>query len=531
MSSIDRPSRCIGLLLAAAPLVPGLAWAQPFDVAAPGLDPADLRVTTFATGLNYPVGMAELDDGSILVATSNGTLFGSGTGSLIRLADTDNDGVADVQQTLVSNVPGGGLTSLRRQGEFFFTTGQGSGRPISIYRAGATPADPLSLVGSVQLNYPSGGWLHPHSALATRPTPGTPGGVDLFFQLGSDSNFATTTRTVSLTTTGLNATLAGDAIHVLRFTPDGSGGLDVQSVTQVATGVRNAAGIAFHPVTGDLYFEDNGIDGLVSPIEPESADELNRIAATDIGGAIEDFGFPQNYTQYRTGTIIGGAGIQPLVAFQPLGDPNTGAEAEGPNDIAFAPELFPEALRGGVFVGMHGQFSLGGLSNEENPLVFVDLDDFSYTHFVGNDEPGIGHLDGLLATRDALFAADISSQGGFGGASLGSGVIYQIKSLVSPLPADLDLDGDVDDADFALFFAAFSGPGVPTGNAAADLDGDGDVDDADYALAFAAFTGPTAAANLPEPHSLALLALGLSFIACRCRPNPAPRASRRCGPR
>ncbi len=75
-------------------------------------------------------------------------------------------------------------------------------------------------------------------------------------------------------------------------------------------------------------------------------------------------------------------------------------------------------------------------------------------------------------------------------------------------PADLDLDGDVDDADFALFFAAFSGPGVPTGNPAADLDGDTDTDDADFGLAFAAFTGPGAAANVPEPAGLVMLGLG-----------------------
>jgi hypothetical protein len=39
-------------------------------------------------------------------------------------------------------------------------------------------------------------------------------------------------------------------------------------------------------------FADNGIDGLDNPDEPLSADELDRIPAADIGGAVEHIGFP-----------------------------------------------------------------------------------------------------------------------------------------------------------------------------------------------------------------------------------------------
>ena len=81
--------------------------------------------------------------------------------------------------------------------------------------------------------------------------------------------------------------------------------------------------------------------------------------------------------------------------------------------------------------------------------------------------------------------------------------------LMMQRAADLDADGDVDDADFGIAFAAFTGPGAgPSSNPLSDLDGDGDVDDADFGIAFASFTGPNAAANVPEPSSLALLALG-----------------------
>ena len=330
--------------------------------------------------------------------------------------------------------------------DLVFATGQGSGVPISIYRLGEEPDDPLTLQGTITISY-SGSWLHPHSALAVRPTPGASNSHDLFFQLGSRTNFDDTTATRPLSSTiGSSGNLAGDAIHMIQITDLGSS-VTGTNPQQIATGLRNAAGMAFHPTTGDLYLQDNGIDGVNVPIEPTSADELNVIRAAEIGGILADFGFPDSYVEYRTETVIGTAGIQPLVAFQPLPVPD-GAEAEGPNDIAFAPSTFPESLRGGIFVGMHGQFSLGGLSNEENPLVFVDLDDNSYFHFIGNDESGVGHLDGLLTTDDSLFVADLSPGGGLGPGDRNSGVIYQIQAS-APISGDFDGDGNVDQNDLA----------------------------------------------------------------------------------
>ncbi|MEJ7637339.1 MAG: hypothetical protein WKF75_04935, partial [Singulisphaera sp.] len=54
----------------------------------PSVRPADFRITTFATGLNFPKSMQRLADGSLLVGTSDprpgGNYFNS-TGSLVRL--------------------------------------------------------------------------------------------------------------------------------------------------------------------------------------------------------------------------------------------------------------------------------------------------------------------------------------------------------------------------------------------------------------------------------------------------------------
>lgn len=423
--------------LSLGPLAPADA-AVPFTLQGPGVVPSQFRVTEFATGLNYPLGMAELPDGSLLVASTDGPSFFSSNARLVRLIDTNGDGAADGPAATLFTGLSGGLTSVRISGSLVFVTGQS--KPITVLRLGSTPSAPLAELGRVNLTYPSGGWLHPHSALQVRSAPGQPGAHDLIFQLGSRANFAVSTQSVALATTGLgglSGTLQGDSIYSLTFLDTGTAVL-ATNLIRIASGVRNPAGFDFHPKTGDLWFEDNGIDGLIDANEPTSADELNVLPAALIGGTgpadVESYGFPGSYTAYRTGTVVGGAGRAPVVAFQPLPNPLNGAESEGPNDIAFSPPAFPPGLANGVFVTFHGKFSAGGLNNEENPLVFVDLATTNYFHVIPPRLPGVGHLDGLLATRRALFVSDLSTNGNLS-ASPGRGVIYQIQALVAP-PVD-----------------------------------------------------------------------------------------------
>jgi glucose/arabinose dehydrogenase len=406
--------------------------AIPFTIQGPGVNPDHFRVTAFATGLNYPIGMEEFSDGSILVTSTDGPGFFSSTARLLRFVDANHDGLADGPGTVCYAGLSGGLTSVRIAGHLVFVTGQN--RPIAVLRMGPTPADPFTLVGRIDITYAAGGWLHPHSALAVRPTPGAAERYDLFFQIGSKVNFAVTTATASLATTGLgglSGVLKGDSIYAITFADDGTN-VVASNLTQIATGMRNPSGFAFHPANGDLYFEDNGIDGLVDANEPLSADELNVLPASSIGGVdVEFYGFPSNYTAYRTGVIVGGQGIQPLVAFQPLPDPFTGEESEGPNDIAFAPPVFPEPLNHGIFVTFHGKFGSGGANNEENAFVFVDLNSTNYFHLIPSKLPGVGHLDGVLRVKDSIFISDISTNGSLSSGA-GKGVIYQIKALVGP---------------------------------------------------------------------------------------------------
>jgi glucose/arabinose dehydrogenase len=437
-STIERQERMntkhlpIWILAAACGGLISASAQVPFTIQGPNVNPAQFRITTFATGINYVLGMEQLSDGSILAAISDGPNYFSSNGRLVRFVDANHDGVADGPgATLATGLPGG-LTSVRIAGNLVFVTGQK--KPITVLRLGATPSAALTVVGTINLNYPSGSWLHPHSALGIRPTPNTPQSVDLLFQLGSRENFATTPDSATVTLSspqiaGANGTLKGDSFYKITFTDNGTA-VTASGLTQLANGLRNPAGFAFQPSSGDLYFQDNGIDGLVDANEPLSADELNVIPAAEIGGVVEFFGFPTNYIEYRTGRVVGGAGVAPLVAFQPLPNPINGEESEGSSDIAFAPPGFPDGLNNGMFVTFHGKFSLAGTQNEENALVYVDLPGSSYFHFIPSATPGVGHLDGLLSTTDSLYVSDLSKNGAY--STTGAGVIYQIKSLVGP---------------------------------------------------------------------------------------------------
>lgn len=410
-----------------------VANAQPFVLQ--GVNTNDFRVTVFASGLNFPLGMAQLTNDSVLATVTSGGNFFNTTGNILRLTDTNQDGIADdAGQVLYSGLTGG-QTALRVVGSLILVTGQGT--PITLLRAGPTPSSPLTLVGQIIITYPSG-WIHQHSALGVRKTPGQTNSYDVIFQVGADGNATVSTRTATMSNSnvpGAAGVLVGDSIHQITLVDDGTN-VTATNLIQLASGVRNPAGFTFQSATGDLYFEDNGIDGLVDANEPLSADELNFIARTNFGGAVEFFGFPTNYTLYRSNTFVGGAGIPPLINFEPLPDPFTGHESEGPNDITFAPPGFPNGVNTGVFIGFHGKFNYAGTDNEENPVVYADPTTGNYFHFILGQQPGIGHLDGLLATRDSLFVADFVSTGSTG-AGAGAGVIYQIKSLVTPTPPNL----------------------------------------------------------------------------------------------
>lgn len=406
---------------------------------AAGVNPADFRYTTFASGLNYPVGMQMLSDGSLLVATSNPiTNLYNSTGALVRFTDANHDGVADNPAgTVVYNGLPGTLTALQQAGNLLFVTSSSPSPSITVLKM-ASPTS-YTLVGTEQLGF-APGWEHTTYGSTVQPTPGVPGSYDFYFNIGSQADNVTTPGTTTVSASGLfSGQLHGDSIY--RITVTDSANPTFSGLTQIAYGLRNAAGMAFQPGTGNFYLDDNGIDnGINDPTynnsgKEYSADEINEIPAGQVGVANPDFGFAHDVILESDGSRVGdGAGVPPLQTFRALAD---GTQSEGPNEIAFAPSAFPAGLNSGIFVTFHGTPD-AGTANQQNPLVYYDPATNQYFHFIQGGQDGLGHLDGILSTNDSLFLSDIQSQGSMITVNgTGLGAIYELTAV--PEPASLSI--------------------------------------------------------------------------------------------
>jgi glucose/arabinose dehydrogenase len=373
---------------------------------AEGID--GLTISTFATDLAFPMGMAALPDGSILVATSEPIQgYFNSTGVLRRLTEDDPAG------TVLAGDLRGTLVAVAQAGDLVFTTSAEYGNEgIRILRKGETWSDPLETVGEINLHFVD--FDHQSYGLAAREENGT---VELYFNVGASGNYSSG-ETVD--TDGLvEATLEDASIYRIAIDPD----LNFGEPELIATGLRNASAMTFSP-DGDLVIADNGIDTPDDRIVALSADEVEVIPRDELGGDPEDFGFPDSYVDYHTGETAGDRGLAPAVAFLPI----EGLENEGSAGIAMAPEGFPDGLNAGVFVGFHGQYDEPGDENEENPVVYADLATGKTAELIANDNPGVGHLDSLLTIGDTLYIADLCTAPNSLGDNVNCGVIYAVTT-------------------------------------------------------------------------------------------------------
>lgn len=127
---------------------------------------------------------------------------------------------------------------------------------------------------------------------------------------------------------------------ILRMNPDGTG-LEI-----FTRGVRNTVGFDWHPITGELWFTDNGRDWLGDDQPP---DELNHAPKAGL-----HFGFP-----YVHGRSVRDPVYWAHRGFLRLTPP---ARELGPHVAAlgmrfYTGKSFPESYRNNIFIAEHGSWN------------------------------------------------------------------------------------------------------------------------------------------------------------------------------
>jgi len=113
-----------------------------------------------------------------------------------------------------------------------------------------------------------------------------------------------------------------------------------------ATGLRNAVGFDFNPTTGELWTNDNQVDGMGDDTPPG---ELNRIT-----GPGQEFGFPWyggghvRTKEFKDSEPPAGV-VFPVV--------ETAAHAADLGMVFYTGKKFPEKYKKGVFTAQHGSWN------------------------------------------------------------------------------------------------------------------------------------------------------------------------------
>lgn len=198
----------------------------------------------FARGVENARQMALTEDGTLLVGSRH-------AGSLYALPDKNGDFYADSVITLASN--------LRRPSGIAYRDGDLYVADINVVLRFNDVLNHLRADAPREVVYdklPSDGH-HGWKYLRFAPN------GELTIPVGAPCNIC-------------DAGLPYAAIHSLN--------LETNKLTLLAQGVRNSVGFDYHPVTGELWFTDNGRDMLGNEIPGE---ELNRV--TQAG---QHFGYP-----------------------------------------------------------------------------------------------------------------------------------------------------------------------------------------------------------------------------------------------
>lgn len=277
--------------------------------------PAGFAVQVFADGLTGPRQMAVTPEGDVLVAESQAH-------RLVRLRDSDGDGVAEAREVVATREANGlsrpfGIVVHR--GALYVAS---TDKLVRFDWPGG--AGTVSGTGTTLATFPGGGhW--------TRGLALTPDSSALFVAIGSRSNVDVEEAPRA---TIQRVPLAGGAM------------------TTFASGLRNPVGLDVHPVTGVLYTAVNERDGLGDDLVPDYVTSVRE-------GAF--YGWPYAYlapTNLDPRRSRGGVSEAPELAARTV-SPDVPVQAHSAAlGVAFGHRTrFPERYRTGLFVAMRGSWN------------------------------------------------------------------------------------------------------------------------------------------------------------------------------
>jgi PKD repeat protein len=156
--------------------------------------------------------------------------------------------------------------------------------------------------------------------------------------------------------------------------------------------------------------------------------------------------------------------------------------------------------------GLHQVWEIGWMNDGSEPANVSSCDHYQMIadidgNYTGNDKVNFypltasGTVTGVTGLRGLAIRAHLYNDDAWWWTLDNIDNLSFTVTSVAPesIPGDMDADGDVDSADYALFEACIGGPGVgppASGCDKADIEGDGDVDQGDFGLLQRCLSGP-----------------------------------------
>ncbi len=277
--------------------------------------PPGFTISVYAAGLENPRSLTLGDNGTVFVGSRR-------TNKVYAVVDSDNDHKADAVHVIMDTDAAPDGAKLRMPSGVAFKDGSLYVAAIShilrfdgIETRLSNPPEPVI----VSADYPSAAH-HGWKFIAFGPD------GKLYVPVGSPCNTCERDDEIFGTITRINS--------------DGSG----REI--IARGIRNTVGFDWHPETGDLWFTDNGADGLGDDFP---GDELNRIT-----GAGQHFGFPHVHQGDTLDRRFGQG--------RAVDDFSAPAQVLGPHVAAlgmrfYTGDMFPEEYKNQIFIAEHGSWN------------------------------------------------------------------------------------------------------------------------------------------------------------------------------